>query len=147
MEVHNGKFVIISVVVKFSVSMSRCNKSNTTGATRIAGTAFPYRAHQFTPDFSVVRVARSLVFCVMCADRCLFFFLLPIVLSVLLRLTASDYPFCILKLFLWRKPSCICGILYIKLNGIDMINIITKLGIIQRKDIIYIAECEIKGSG
>jgi hypothetical protein len=42
---------------------------------------------------------------------------------------------------------CICGILYFKLNGIDAINEITKPRIIQWKDIIYIAEREIKESG
>ena len=41
------------------------NRSNTTGATYEAGTAYPSRAPAFTADFSEVRVARSLVFCVM----------------------------------------------------------------------------------
>ena len=39
-----------------------------------------------------------------------------------------------------------CGMLYFKLCGIDTINEITKLIIIQCKGIIYIAELEIKGS-
>ena len=34
-----------------------CKKSNTTSATRVAGTANPSRAHEFTPVFSGVRVA------------------------------------------------------------------------------------------
>jgi hypothetical protein len=34
---------------------------------------------------------------------CLSFFLLAIVLSVLQRITASDYPFGIFKLFLWIR--------------------------------------------
>jgi hypothetical protein len=38
----------------------------------------------------------------------------------------------------WNRPSCICGILYLKLNGIGVINEITKL-------FIYIEEREIKG--
>jgi hypothetical protein len=44
--------------------------------------------------FSGVRVTRSLVLCVMFVDHCLSFciFILAIVLSVLLRLTDSDYP-------------------------------------------------------
>jgi hypothetical protein len=70
-----------------------------------------------TPVFSSVRLAQSLVFCVQCfVDHCLFcclfsfdhcvvclssiddfwlplWYLLAIVLSVLLRLTTSDYPF------------------------------------------------------
>jgi hypothetical protein len=41
------------------------NRSNTTGATRGAGTSYPSRAPAFTADFSEVRVAWSLVFCVM----------------------------------------------------------------------------------
>ena len=52
------------------------------------------------PVFNGVRVIRSLVSCVCFVDRCLSFFLLAIVLSVLLRFTDYDYPFGILKLFL-----------------------------------------------
>ena len=54
------------------------------------------RAPEFTPEFSGVRVARSLVFCVVfCRSLCvpLSFFLLVIALSVLLRFMDSDYPF------------------------------------------------------
>jgi len=40
------------------------NKSNRTGATSGAGGAYPSGALVFTPDFSGVRVARSLLFCV-----------------------------------------------------------------------------------
>jgi len=43
------------------------NKSNTTDDTCGAGIAYLSGAHEFTSDFSVVRVARMLVFCV---DRC-----------------------------------------------------------------------------
>ena len=43
------------------------------------------------PVFSGVRVTRSLVLCVCFVDRCLYFFFLTIVLSVLLRYTDSDY--------------------------------------------------------
>ena len=50
--------------------------------------------------FSGVRVTRSLVLCVCFVDRCLSFFLLAIMLSVLLRYTDSDYHFGIYKLFL-----------------------------------------------
>jgi hypothetical protein len=57
----------------------------------------------FTPVFSGVGVARSLVFCVMfCRSllvRVSYFFLLAIVLYVL-RFTASDYPFGIFNIFL-----------------------------------------------
>jgi len=41
-----------------------CNKSNTTGVTSGAGTAYLSGAPEFTPGFSGVRVAQSLVFCV-----------------------------------------------------------------------------------
>jgi hypothetical protein len=66
----------------------------TTGATSGAGTAFLSEVHEFTMVFSGVRVTRSLVLCVMFVDHCLSFciFILAIVLSVLLRLTDSDYP-------------------------------------------------------
>jgi hypothetical protein len=61
--------------------------------------------HMSSPSVLVgfVFVTRSLVLCVCFVDRCLSFctfFLLAIVLSVLLRYTDSDYPFCIFKLFL-----------------------------------------------
>jgi hypothetical protein len=59
-----------------------------------------YRAPEFTPGFSGVRVTRSLVLYVCFVDRCLSFctFLLVIVLSVL-RYTDSDCPFGIFKFF------------------------------------------------
>ena len=52
------------------------------------------------PVFSEVRVARSLVFCVVFCTSLLVLFLLVIVLSTLLRFTNYDYPFGIFKLFL-----------------------------------------------
>jgi hypothetical protein len=48
--------------------------SKTTSVTCGAGTAIPSGAHEFTPGFSEVRVARSFVFCVMFC-RSLFVFL------------------------------------------------------------------------
>ena len=47
--------------------------------------------------FSGIRVTQSLVLCVCCGDRCLslILFLLTVVLSVLLRVTDSDYLFSI----------------------------------------------------
>jgi len=53
------------------------------------------------PVFSVVRVT---VLWVCFVDRCLSFFLLAIVLSVL-RFTDSDYPFGIFKLFFKRSKQ------------------------------------------
>jgi hypothetical protein len=50
---------------------------------------------------SGVRVDRSFVLCMFCSSLFvpLYFFLLAIVMSVLLRFTDSDYPFGIFKLF------------------------------------------------
>jgi hypothetical protein len=53
------------------------------------------------PVFSVMRVT---VLCACFVDRCLSFFLLAIVLSVL-RFTDSDYPFGIFKLFFKRSKQ------------------------------------------
>jgi hypothetical protein len=51
-----------------------------------------------------VRVTRSLIVCVMFCNRCLymciFVFILDMIMSVLLRLPPSDYPFDIFKLSL-----------------------------------------------
>ena len=46
-----------------------------------------------------------------------------------------------------KQTICICDIIYFKLNGIYAINEITNSKIIQRNDIIYIQERDIKGSG
>ena len=80
-----------------------CKKSRTTGTTYEAEAAYPSGALVFTPNFSGVRVARSVVFYeVFCTSMfCPFVpFLIAITLSVLLRFTTFDYPFGILKLFL-----------------------------------------------
>jgi type IV secretory pathway VirB3-like protein len=67
----------------------------------------PFPENLVQPVFSGVRVARSLVFCVMfCGLMFVFFhfiFLLSIVLSVFLLFTASDYTFGIFKLFLLSR--------------------------------------------
>ena len=55
------------------------------------------------PDCSGVRVARSLVFCVVFFRSLFVFFVLSIVLSVLLRFTASSYAFGIFRLFLFKR--------------------------------------------
>jgi hypothetical protein len=60
------------------------------------------------PDFSVARVARSFVFCVVFCRSLLglwSFFLLTIVLSVHLQFSASYYSFGIFKIF-WVSSSC-----------------------------------------
>ena len=61
-------------------------------------------------------VARSLVFCVMFCRSLFVLFPLAIVLPVLLRFTASDYPFGIFKLF-------ICDIVMNETNGKTLSNI------------------------
>ena len=54
-----------------------------------------------SPVFSGIHVTQSLVLYVCLLDRCLSFCtFFAIVLSVLLRFTDSNYPFCIIKLFL-----------------------------------------------
>ena len=71
-----------------------CNQSNTTGATRGAGTAF-------TPGFSRVRVSRSLAFCVLFCRSLfvlLYFFLWPLCclsffdLRIIITLLTSSSP-------------------------------------------------------
>ena len=52
------------------------NKSNRTGATSGAGDAYPSGAPVFTPDISGVRVARSLLFCVVFYNSVLVLFFL-----------------------------------------------------------------------
>jgi hypothetical protein len=51
------------------------------------------------PDLNGVRVARSLGFCAMFYRSLFVLFLLATVFSVLLRYTASDYPFDFFKYF------------------------------------------------
>ena len=54
-----------------------CYKSNTTGADRGTGTAYPSGAPEFTSDFSGIRVAHSLIFCVVfCRSLSLLWFLI-----------------------------------------------------------------------
>jgi hypothetical protein len=63
----------------------------------ISSYCLPSGTPVFTPFLSRVRVAQSLVFClVFCKSLFVYLnvlFPLAIVLSVLLRITASDYPF------------------------------------------------------
>ena len=82
------------------------------GSISVAETAYPCGTPGFNLGFSVVRVARYFVFCIVFC-RSLFirwaFFLLTIVLSVLVRFTASDYLFSILN-FLSKGRNKICMI-------------------------------------
>jgi len=61
-------------------------------ATRGAGVVNPSGAHDFTPVFSGVRVARSLVLCEMFCRSLFVLLVFAIVLSVL-QFKVSDYPF------------------------------------------------------
>jgi hypothetical protein len=65
------------------------------GATCEAGTANLSEASEVTPQFFVGFKLLNLVFCVLFCHHCLSFvpFLLAIVLSTLLQIMASDYPF------------------------------------------------------
>ena len=93
------------VLSSFTTYHRVCNKRNTTGATCGAGTAYPSGALESPhPVFSGVRVARSLVFCVLFCRSVFVILFLVIILSVLLRFTASDYLFGIFKLF--RRLTC-----------------------------------------
>ena len=66
--------------------------------------------HLSSPDFSGIRAAQTLVFCVVfCISLfvlLLFCFGHCVVLSVFLRLTASDCPFVIFKLFICLFMVC-----------------------------------------
>ena len=73
-----------------------CNKSNTTGATSGAGTAYPKRRSS-SLVFNGARVDRSLVFYVVFRVSLFVTFLLSIVLSDLVLYITSDYRFGILK--------------------------------------------------
>ena len=93
--------------VPLVVSTSRCFLHSwlitgcVTGETRLAQELLILPGHMSSsPVFSEVRVARSLVFCVVFCRSFLVLFLSTIVLSVLLRFTDSDYPFGMFKLFL-----------------------------------------------
>jgi hypothetical protein len=63
----------------------------------------PFRRTWVHPGFSGNHVARSLVCCEMFCKSLLVHFRVAIVVSILLRFTASNYPCCIFKLLLWPK--------------------------------------------
>ena len=76
----NHNLVLSSFVTYHQV----CDKSSVTGTTCGARTAYPLRAPEFTPAFSGVCVARSLVFCVVFRRSLFVLFRFPSVLSVFL---------------------------------------------------------------
>jgi hypothetical protein len=103
-------FVVIKILIH-DLSQGY-NKSNMTGATCGAGTACLPEHLSSPPVFSGVRITRSLVFSVVfCISLfvLLSFFFWPIVLSVLLRFTASNYSFGI-KICLQLKQTAFLNI-------------------------------------
>ena len=85
------------VLFSFMTYHRACNESNTTSVTSGAWTAYPSENLSPPPGFSGVRVIRFLVLYVMFWRSLFVLLLLAIVLSVLLRITTSDYPFGIFK--------------------------------------------------
>jgi hypothetical protein len=74
---------------------------NTTDDTFGAGNAYPYGAPRGSRE---VIIAQVVLLCVVCFRQLMPFSpFYVIVLSVSLRFTASDYPFDILNLFIWKK--------------------------------------------
>ena len=71
-------------------------------------TANPSRAHEFIPSFSGVRVTRSVVSFVCFADRCLYFFFLPMCCLFVFDLITLITPFGIFKLFIQRLKFTFC---------------------------------------
>jgi hypothetical protein len=53
---------LLSQSASFLIHDRVCNKSNTVGANLRARTAYPTGAHEFTPGFSGICVARSYLF-------------------------------------------------------------------------------------
>jgi hypothetical protein len=56
--------IYVSQMTSFMVYHRVCSMNSTTGATSGAGTAYPSGTLEFTPVFSGVSVARSLVSCI-----------------------------------------------------------------------------------
>ena len=83
-----------------------CNESNTRGATSEAETANHFGTSEFAPVFSDVRVAQSLVFCVVFVDHCLFVCSHLVIVLYVLRFTDSYYSLGIFKLFMLMR-NCI----------------------------------------
>ena len=88
-----------------------------TGTISGAGTAYTSGAPGFTPSFCGVRVARSLVFCVVfCRSLFVFFFLRAIVLSVFRRFTASLLITPLVALYFAYYESIVAVIIFINLE-------------------------------
>ena len=76
-----------------------CNKSSTTGATCGAETAYHSGAPEFTPGFSWVHVARSLVFCVVYLNVTHFLHFASCCRSLFVLLSFFFWPLCCLFYF------------------------------------------------
>jgi hypothetical protein len=88
------------VLSSFMIYHRVCKYINTTGITSGAGTCYPSVAHEFTSGFYWSSRYSIFSFICMFSSSLFVLFLLPIVLSVLLRYPYSDYPFGVFKLFL-----------------------------------------------
>ena len=100
--IFNCNIVKSTVLSSFMICYWICNKSNMMGSNSEAETELPTLPNnQSSPlDLMEVRTAQSLVFCAVFHISLFSIPLLTIVLSVLLRFTASDYCFGIFRLFL-----------------------------------------------
>ena len=90
-----------------------CNESNSTNATRGAGSAYHSGKPEFTRDFKWGSYCSIFSFLYdVYVDRCLSFFMLAVALVVLLRLTASDYC-----LFVWWCLTSLSTIFHLYRGG------------------------------
>jgi hypothetical protein len=100
--------IILRVNVPFVVNVTYhrfSNKNNTMGGTSGAGTGYPIGSPEFIPLFNGVHITKSMVFCVVfCRSLCVLLSFAHCIL-VVLRLTASNYPFGIFKLFFEKLCS------------------------------------------
>ena len=112
-QITTNMFHLSSVLSSFMTYHRVCKYSNTLGATSGAGTGY-LPVHMGSPQvLSGAHDVRSSVFCVVFCRALFVLFIVAIVLFVL-RLTDSDYPFGIFKLFfLWSINSYIN---YIKIH-------------------------------
>ena len=88
----NNNYILSS----FITYLHDCNNSNKTCVTSETGTAYHSGAPEFIRGFWWGLCCSIFRFLYLCVSFCPF--LLAIVLSIILRFTASDYPFSILKL-------------------------------------------------
>jgi len=114
MWLYESGYAIFNFLSSFMTYHQVCNKSDTISATSGGGPA-TFQEHLSSPSgFSAVRVARSLVFCVLSCGSLFVLYHLDIVLSVL-RITASDFFFGIFKLFFIEKRVDIFNVYAINL--------------------------------